>query len=214
MHNAQLHQNHFGGGGGFTTTAIIALAGLAIGYVLDMHPVTRRIIPYVQPAMERMQRHQLFTPSYDDLSDHQQPPTIQPTPPSPPPTPPPPPYTIQDTLVHPSTLSIPTNPHFQTIHECPLSGSILYFNLPPNTPYSLLFAAFSLVLHSIVVRCTVLRPRRELSFLLHLQSQIQTKTTTIPEAARHCKTSEKAIKAWLHNFEEFANGPIVDGDDD
>jgi hypothetical protein len=211
MHHAQLQHNPFGGGGGgFATTALVALLGLAIGYVLDGHPVTRRFIPYIQPTMERLHRHHHSTSGYDDLSDHQQPSTIQPIPPTPPP---PTPHASPDIVVYPTTLSTSTNSHFQTVHECPLSGSILYFNLPPNTPYSLLLAALSLVLHSIIVRCTVLRPRRELSFLLHLQTQIQTKTTTIPEAARHCKTSEKAIKVWLRNFEEFANGPIVDGDD-
>jgi hypothetical protein len=212
MHHAQLQQNALGGGGGgFATTALVALLGLAIGYVLDGHPVARKFIPYIQPTMERLQRHHHSTSAYDDPSDHQQPSTIQTFPPTP--TPPPTPSTPPEILVYPTTFSSFTNPHFQTVHECPLPGSILHLNLPPNTPYSLLLAAFSLVLHAAIIRCTVLRPRRELSFLLHLQNQIQTKTTTIPEAARHCKTSEKAIKIWLRNFEEFANGPIVDRDD-
>jgi hypothetical protein len=210
MHHA-VQFNHIGGaGGGFTTTAFVALVGLAIGYVFDAHPFTRRLTPYIQPTMERLQRHHYSLSSYDDPSDHRPPTTTQtiastPTPPTP--------NSLPETAVYPTTLSPFTNSHYQTVHECPLPGNILHFNLPPNTPYSLLLAAFGLALHAAVIRCTVLRPRRELSFLLHLQNQIQTKTTTIPEAARHCKTSEKAIKIWLRNFEEFANGPTVDRDD-
>ena len=212
MHNAVLNHGGGGGGGIFTTLAI-AFVGLAIGWVLDGHPFTRRFVPLVQPTIERLSRHHHTTVlGHDNPSDYQQPYY---------PTPTPQPLSIQDITptpkpdmeVHPTTLSSLTYPHFQTVHECPLPGNILHFNIPPNAHYSFLLAAFGLALHSAVLRCNVLRPRRELGFLLHLQNQIHTKTTTIPEAARHCKTSEKAIKTWLRNFEEFANGPAFDRDD-
>jgi hypothetical protein len=210
MHHA-VQFNHIGGaGGGFTTTAFVALVGLAIGYVFDAHPFTRRLTPYIQPTMERLQRHHYSLSSYDDPSDHRPPTTTQtiasiPTPPTP--------NSPPETAVYPTTLSPFTNSHSQPTYECPLTGNILYVNIPPNAHLSFVFVTLALVLHTIFLRCNVLRNRRELDFLLHLQNQIQTKTTTVSEAARHCKTSEAAIKTWLRNFDEFASGPAADGDD-
>jgi hypothetical protein len=165
--------------------------------------------------MERLQRHHYSPFTYDDPSDHRSPnqpsstphvqqQAIHDTTPT----------TKIDTLVHPTTISPATHSHPLPAYECPLTGNILHLNIPPNAHVSFIFVILSMVAHTILLRCNVLRHRRELNFLLHLQNQIHTKTTTISEAARHCKTSEAAIKAWLHHYNEFANGPAADGDDD
>jgi hypothetical protein len=215
-HGVQLHNGAMGGSGILTTFAIACL-GLAIGWVLDGHPTTRRLVPLVQPTIERLSRHHHTTAlGYDNPSDYQPPNHPAPTPhpqqlsihdTTPTPTP------KTDIVVYPTTVSSPTYPHSQPAYECPLTGNILYLNIPPNAHLSFIFAILAMALHTIFLRCNVLRHRRELDFLLHLQNQIHTKTTTVSEAARHCKTSEAAIKAWLRNFDEFASGPAADGDD-
>ena len=193
MHNAHFLQQHHGGGG-LVTTALVAMAGMFIGYLLDGHPYTRRLSPLVQTGIERFHRHQQqrsqaeFT--FEDPSDHQQP------------------LPLQDTATSFLTNAIPP-----TIHQCPLSGGSLNLHLPPNTPHALVFAAISLALHPLIHRCSIMRPRRDLNFLLQLQIQLQSQTTSVSTAARHCKTSEKAIRDWLHHFEEFANGPAPPGPD-
>jgi hypothetical protein len=215
MHHAVQLNNGAMGGSGILTTLAIAFLGLAIGWVLDGHPTTRRFVPLVQPTIERLSRHHHTTVfGHDNPSDYQ--PSYHPAPTpqqlsiqdaTPTPTP------KTDIVAYPTTVSSSTYPHSQPAYECPLTGNILYFNIPPNAHLSFILATLALALHTIFLRCNVLRHRRELDFLLHLQNQIHTKTTTVSEAARHCKTSEKAIKAWLRNFDEFANGPAADGDD-
>jgi hypothetical protein len=199
MHNGHLQHNL--GGGGFVTTALVAFVGLFIGYLLDGHPYTRRFTPLVQPAIERFHRHQQQRSQadaaiYDDPSDRQlQQQQLSPLP-------------LQDT-----TTSFLSNTISQTIHECPLSGGSVNVHFPPNTPHALAFAAISLALYTLAHHCSLMRPRRDLNFLLQLQIQIQSQTTSVSTAARHCKTSEKAIRDWLHHFEEFANGPAPAGPD-
>jgi hypothetical protein len=200
MHNAHLLQQHHGGGG-LVTTALVAMAGMFIGYLLDGHPYTRRLSPLVQTGIERFHRHQQqrsqaeFT--FEDPSDHQQP-EQQPQKPSP-----------QET----TTTSLVANSIPQTTYDCPLSGDSFNFHLPPNTPHALTFVAISLALYTLVHHCTILRPRRDLTFLLQLQLQLQSQTTSVSTAARHCKTSEKAIRDWLHHYDQFANGPASSGPD-
>ena len=175
MQNAHLQQHQ--PEGGFATTVLVAMEGLFVGYVLDGHPHTRRFSPLVQTGIERFQRHQQLQRSqpevvtYEDPSDHQQP------------------LPLQDTAT-----SFLTNAISPTIHQCPLSGGSLNLHLPPNTPHALVFAAISLALHTLIHRCSIMRPRRDLNFLLQLQIQLQSQTTSVSTAARHCKTSEKAIR--------------------
>jgi hypothetical protein len=192
-HNAPLQPHPLGGG--FVTTGMVAIVAALAGYLLDGHPYTRRLTPLVQPAIERFQRHQQQRQQpdvvlYDDPSDRQQ----------------------QPNALHDATNFF-TNTLPQTLYQCPLSGGSLNIHFPPNTPQALIFAAISLACYTLIHRCSFLRPRRDLNFLLQLQQQLQAQTTSVPTAARHCKTSEKAIRDWLHHFDEFASGPAPPGPD-
>ena len=187
------HLRNYQPGGGFVTTGMVAVFGFLAGYMLDSNPYTKRFAPLVQHGVERYQRshQQLQQPEillYDDPSIRQQ-------------------------IPFHDTASLFTNSMSPTIHQCPLSGGSFNVHFPPNTPQALIFAAISLALYTLIHRCSFLRPRRDLNFLLQLQHQLQSQTTSVPTAARHCKTSEKAIRDWLHHFEEFANGPASLGPD-
>jgi hypothetical protein len=186
------HLHNYQPGGGFVTTGMVAVIGILAGYMLDSHPYTKRFVPLVQHGVERFQRshQQLHQPEvllYDDPSGHRQ--------------------------VSPPFPQELTNSLSQALCQCPLSGGSLNIHFPPNTAYALVFVAFSLALHVIIHRLSILRPRRDLNCLLQLQDQLQSQTTSVSAAARHCKTSEKAIRDWLHSFETFANGPASPGPD-
>jgi hypothetical protein len=181
-------------GGGFATTGMVAIVGILAGYMLDSNPYTRRLVPFVQPAVERFQRsyqhqapqlHQTDVLIYDDPSGHRQIPQFQ-----------------HEQLTN--TLS-------QALCQCPLSGGSININFPPNTAYAILFLAFSVVLYTLITRFSVVRPRRDLNFLFQLQQQLHNQTTSIPTAARYCQTSEQAIRDWLRHYEAFSNGPAVSG---
>jgi hypothetical protein len=192
-------------GGGFATAGLMGFIGLLVANLLDSNSYTRRLTPLFQPAMERLQRtYQRQPPHHQPHQPHQpqHQTQIQPTQPLT--------FPFDDEVIHYDDPQVHPN-LCPTLGVCPLSGGIVSLHLPPNTPYAVLFMGLSILLLTLSLHCSRVRNRRDINFLLQLQHQIQTHTTTIPHAARYCQTSEQAVKDWMASFDTFALGPAGGG---
>jgi hypothetical protein len=195
-------------GGGFATAGVIGMVSFAIITMLDSNAYTRRLSPLVHPTLDRISRSYQRQPQSDSASyttsshhnrhhnsHHSQASSSH--------------LPFDDEITYyDEATGLPIDPtHCTTLVECPAPGSTLNLTLPPNTPHALAFGGLSVILLTLSVHCTRVHNRRDIHFLLQLQHAIHTKETTIPNAARHCRTSEKAITDWMASYDTFAHGP-------
>jgi hypothetical protein len=183
---------------------------LAIITILDSNVYTRRLSPLVNPALDRISRsyHRQPPPStsasyapppYDQQRYHHHPPFQAPSSHLP---------LADEIIYYDEATGLPIDPtHCTTVSECPAPGSHVHLLIPPNTPYAIAFGGLSIILLTLSVHCTRVHSRHDIHFLLKLQQAVHTKATSIPDAARLCRTSEQAVKDWMAHYNSFAHGP-------